>query len=84
MLMNTANMKKRSFSADVEMELRVNGQIFKIGQLGPDFLILTNPIDHPPAGGQITVSIDGDVTTWPVRLPDGVATDKVRTRITTG
>ena len=58
------------------MQLSVNGHIFRIGQLGPDFLILDDPADHPPAEGEITMSIDGEVSRWPVQLPDGVSAGK--------
>jgi len=63
------------------MELRVNGRIFDVGQLGPDFVILRDPIEHPPADGEMMVSIDGNVKRWPVRLPEGVSPGKDRTRI---
>jgi len=79
--MSVANPSYGSYSADVQMELSVNGRIFSVGQLGPDFLILDDPVDHPPAEGEIMVSIDGRVRRWRVRLPDGVAVGKVRTRI---
>ena len=63
------------------MQLRVNGQIFSIGQLGPDFLILDDPADHPPAEGEITLSVDGRERRWTVRLPDGIAAGALETRI---
>jgi hypothetical protein len=63
------------------MSLCVNGHTFLIGHLGPTFLILDNPADHPPAEGEITVSIDGRVKRWHVQLPDGVSAAKPRTRI---
>lgn len=63
------------------MHLSVNGHIFRIGQLGPDFLILDDPIDHPPADAEVTMSIDGDVSRWSVRLPDGVSATRSETRI---
>ena len=31
------------------MQLSLNGHIWSIAQLGPDFIILRNRIDHPPA-----------------------------------
>ncbi len=54
------------------MQLRVNGRTFSIGQLGPDFLILDDPADHPPAEGEIMVSIDGRERRWTVWLPEGM------------
>ena len=63
------------------MQLCVNGHVFSIGQLGPDFLILDNPADQPPGDGEIAVSIDGRQRRWGVRLPDGVRAGKAETRI---
>ena len=63
------------------MHLSVNGHVFQIGQLGPDFIILREPVDHPPADGEITFSIDGRERRWFVRLPDGIAADSRDTRI---
>lgn len=62
------------------MELRVNGRVFDVGQLGPDFLILRDATAHPPAQGEMMVAIDGQVKRWQVLLPDGIAPDQVRTR----
>src|ERR1700733_4781656 len=70
-----------AYSADVRMELRVNGHVFSIGQLGPDFLILDDPIDHPPAVAEVAMSIDGRERRWTVQLPDGVSVGKPETRI---
>lgn len=63
------------------MELRVNGAILPIGQLGPDFIILDQPADHPPTTGEITLSIDGRERRWLVSLPDGITSKKKETRI---
>jgi hypothetical protein len=52
-----------------------------IGQLGPDFLMLDDPADHPPSDGEIIVSIDGRERRWRVHLPEGTAADKAHTRI---
>jgi hypothetical protein len=63
------------------MQLCVNGQVFSVGQLGPDFLILDDPADHPPAEAEITLSVDGRQRRWTVRLPDGIAAGQLETRI---
>ena len=63
------------------MQLRVNGHVFVIGQLGPDFMILDDPVDLPPAEGEISLSIDGRESRWSVQLPDGVAVGRLETRI---
>lgn len=82
--MSVANLQNGSYSADVQMHLTVNSRIFSIGQLGPDFLILDAPTDHPPAAGEITFSIDGRERRWTVHLPEGIAAGQVRTRIADG
>jgi hypothetical protein len=74
-------MKNHGCSAEVHMELCVNGHRLRIGQLGPDFLILDDLVDHPPGHADITMSINGRVSRWPVQLPDGVSTQRARTRI---
>jgi hypothetical protein len=78
--MSAPNPQSSSYSADIRMQLRVDDQVFSIGQLGPDFLILDDPADHPPAEGEITLSVDGRERRWTVRLPDGIAADKLETR----
>jgi hypothetical protein len=76
--MIAANQKSNGYSAVVEMELRVNGHVFRIGQLAPDFIILRDAVDLPPSQGEITVSIDGHINRWPVWLPEGASPAKVR------
>jgi hypothetical protein len=63
------------------MALHLNGHVLPIAQLGPDFLILTNPVDHSPTEAQIAMSIDGHESRWSVRLHEGISTAQRRTRI---
>ena len=63
------------------MELRLNGHVLPIAQLGPDFLVLIHPVDHPPAEAEIAVSIDGDESRWPVRLAEGLSAARRRASI---
>jgi hypothetical protein len=79
--MSAVNLKSPGHSADVRMELRLNGHILPIAQLGPDFLVLKNPVDHPPVEAEIAMSIDGHESRWPVRLLDGMSASQRRTRI---
>jgi hypothetical protein len=72
MLMSAPTQKPPAYSADIRMQLSVNGHVFVIGQLGPDFVILDAPVDHPPAEGEITLSIDGRERRWHVHLPAGI------------
>ena len=79
--MKPSNQGNGSYSADVQMDLSVNGRTFSIGQLGPNFLILDDPADHPPADGEITFSVDGRVRRWTVHLPEGIVAERARTPI---
>ncbi|HEV8062826.1 MAG TPA: hypothetical protein VGP68_23305 [Gemmataceae bacterium] len=69
-------------SAVVRIQLTVNGHVLNVAQLGPDFLVLRNPIEHPPANAEVFVSIDGNEKRWPVYLADGIKTSERKTRIT--
>jgi hypothetical protein len=75
------NADAQNHSADVRMELRLNGSVLKISQLGPDFLMLAQPVDHPPAHAEIVMSIDGKQSRWAVRLPAGLSAASRRTDI---
>jgi hypothetical protein len=63
------------------MELFLNGDVLPIAQLGPSFLILKTPVDHPPADAEISLSIDGHERRWSVRLDEGVSAAQRRTSI---
>jgi hypothetical protein len=68
-------------SADVRIHLRVNGSLLPVAHLGPEFLVLRTPIDSPPCGGEITLSIDGHESRWFVRLPNGIQVGQRKTAI---
>ena len=77
--MNT-HSQPLGYSADVRMQLCFNGYVLSIGQLGPDFIILENPTDHPPAEAEIAVWIDGRERRWNVQLPEGINSEKPETK----
>ena len=41
------------------MRLFVNGHVLNIAQIGPSFLMLDQPIEHPPVEAEIPMSVDG-------------------------
>jgi len=49
-----------------------------IAQMGPDFLILDNPIEHGPCVADVVLSVDGHENRWAVRLPEGIRRDHKR------
>jgi hypothetical protein len=79
--MQSATSNGKSHSADVRMELRVNGSILSVAQLGPDFIVLRTPVDQPPVEAEMTLWIDGHEDRWPVWLDDGISAGQPRTRI---
>jgi len=79
--MSPQSLNGNGYSADVRMHLSVNGQTIKIGQMGPNFVILDDAPDLAPSQGEITMSIDGRVRRWHVSLPDGISANRVKTRI---
>jgi hypothetical protein len=79
--MNPDHLKGPGYSADVRMELYVNGDRLPIAQLGPDFLVVKEPIEHPPTDAEIALSIDGQENRWPVRLEQGLSAGQRRTPI---
>jgi len=48
----------RSKSADVKIELRVNGSVIPVAQLGPDFLLLDKPVEHRAGEAEIVMRVD--------------------------
>jgi hypothetical protein len=68
-------------SADVQMELRLNGHVLPIRQLGPNFVVLDKGMDHPPADAEIAMWIDGSESCWPVSLVAGIRSECNRTAI---
>ena len=79
--MDITRLDVQNHSARVRMELRVNGSILAISHLGPDYLILAQPVNHPPARAEIFMSVDGSERSWPVGLPAGLSTASRRTPI---
>ena len=79
--MDAANLKKYGHSTKVQIQLFVNGQVLPVAQLGPDFLVLREPTNHPPAKAEIAMWVDGRESRWPVRLVNGIAIGQRKTPI---
>ena len=79
--MDSTSQGIQNHSARVRMELRLNGSVLSISHLGPDFLILTQAVDHPPTRAEIVMSVDGHQSRWAVRLPAGLSAMSRRTNI---
>ena len=68
-------------SAHVEMWLLVNGATISIAQMGPDFLLVDEPTDHPPGEATIVLQVDATERRWNVHLPDGISAGSERVAI---
>jgi hypothetical protein len=79
--MSAGNQKTYGHSSIVRMELCVNGLVLPIAQLGPNFLVLETPIDHPPVDAEIGMWVDGREDRWPVRLAEGIKAGQRKTAI---
>jgi hypothetical protein len=65
------------YSAAVRIYLEVNGDFFRVAQVGEDSLILGQPACELPPGtkGHVVIKVDGSRRVYPVilrRLVDGV------------
>ena len=68
-------------SALVRMRLLLNGVSFRIAQMGPDFLLVDSPADHPPAHATIEMQVDDSQQSWEVNLPYGMKAGEERVTI---
>ena len=79
--MEPATLQSQGHSAQVRMELRLNGRVVPLAQLGPDFLVVAEPCDHPPAEAEIYLRIDDSESSWRVHLIEGISTARRKTRV---
>ena len=63
------------------MQLLVGSGSFRVVQMGPDFLVVEEPFDHPPADASLILQIDGAERRWNVLLPNGISIDSKRVAI---
>ena len=55
-----------------------SGHSIPVAQLGPDFLLLDAPADHPPGPASILLRVDQSERRWDVRLPNGISATSKR------
>lgn len=59
------------FSADVQLELAVNGRRLPLAQIEPGQITLREAVELEPCRAEIVMTIDGHQHRWPVLLVDG-------------
>ncbi len=72
---------RNEHSADVKIDLILNGHTLPVAQLGPDFLVLDHPAEYPAGTAEILMSVDGEAERWSVRLPEGIQTGRRKVAI---
>jgi hypothetical protein len=68
-------------SAQVEMQLIVNGASIGITHMGRDFVVVESPTEYPPGDASILLRVDESESRWNVRLPDGISAGSKRVAI---
>jgi len=51
--------------------------------MGPDYLLLDAPVNHPPADASLIMRVDQSEKRWNVRLPGGISAGQKRVEIAT-
>lgn len=77
-------MSQGGHSAQVNMRLLVNGLSFPVIQMGPDFVLVESPVNHPPVAASMVLQVDQTERRWNVHLPNGISANKKRVEIATG
>ncbi|MHB8521215.1 MAG: hypothetical protein ACYDH9_10705 [Limisphaerales bacterium] len=78
--MNTLS-SQGGHSAQVKMRLLVNGCSIAVVQMGPDFLLVEAPINHPPGDASVVLQVDQNERRWNVLLPNGISAESKRIAI---
>ena len=69
------------YSADVRLELLVNGRCVRLSQVGPDSLILAKPTEIPVGSAELVVTVDGHEHRRRIHLSEGASEASRRVRI---
>jgi hypothetical protein len=79
--MESAIPRGENHSAVVHMELRLDGQVVPIAQMGPDYIVVEQPFDHSPAEADVLLRIDESESVWRVWLVEGISAKRQKTMI---
>jgi hypothetical protein len=69
------------FSSEVELWFENDRQKISLAEVGPSFVVPSEPHSLPPCHGRVVVSIDGQVFTRNVHLPAGMSSDQTETLV---
>ncbi len=68
-------------SARLKISLILDDWELPAAQLGPDLLLLEEPVGKKPIQGRLLLEVDGVGCVWSVELPDGLPVKSSRVRI---
>jgi hypothetical protein len=68
-------------SAQVKIQLLIDGGSVPVAQMGPDFLFIDAPFDHPPSEASLILRVDQSERRWDVCLPIGMSASSNRVSI---
>ena len=68
-------------SAQVKIQLLIDGGSVPVSQLGPDFLLLDEPFDHPSGNAGLVLQVDQKERRWAICLPNGISASSNRVHI---
>lgn len=60
------------------MALRIDSREISVLQIGPDFIIVGETQDWPPASGTLDLTIDGATSKYWIDLPQGILMSRVK------
>ena len=70
--MQPTNLQEQ-FSADVRLDLLVNGRYIPLAKLGPGYLVLQNTDDVPAGQDAVLImNVDGREHRWEINLTQGI------------
>jgi hypothetical protein len=70
-------------SAQVKIQLEIEGGSVPVAQLGSDFLLLDEPFEHPPGDARLILQVDQNERCWNISLPKGISAAANRVAIRT-
>jgi hypothetical protein len=73
----TTQGESRGYSADVRIELRVNGRRIPVTQTGGGRLVLRQAQELPETDAEVVMHIDGHERRWRVKLRPRATADRV-------
>ena len=63
------------FSSDVDIQMIVGDEVLSVSKIGPELLTLKSAVSLPPCDAEVVLTVDGQISRWTVRLPEGASSE---------